>query len=357
MGYLQEVVADAFGGASDWGEPAAAPAPPDIVSSATPEVSARSGLPSAPEERGAVEERPRQTAGPGHARETALHGAELPGDALVARPRTGVTLGERADDDGEYYRAGVLRNLGSHSPGNASAPSTRTVLSTSSEAHQNATRVVVSPRAEVPRADGEGFVAGDRRAAAADREAEPGVSPDAGGQQAAPAVSAPALAPEPHPGRAPGAPLPPQARASLPVLALKTEQEPAVGEAPPANAAAGPAGGYPPVDRDFPAPPARQRPAPASQTPAPASQPPEPSAAPRVETAVTADAFLHVARTVCRLEPLLRHDTGRAPEAAAPPAPRVHIGTVEIVVAAPAPPAAAAPPPSDLASRRYLRRF
>ncbi|MCX6629704.1 MAG: hypothetical protein NTW28_18965, partial [Candidatus Solibacter sp.] len=90
----------------------------------------------------------------------------------------------------------------------------------------------------------------------------------------------------------------------------------------------------------------------------PVGQAAQPAALSHAKTSITEDGFLHVARTVARLEPLLHRGAGRTPEPARAAPPRVHIGTVEIVVAAPPAPAAAPDPaPSGFASRRYLRRF
>jgi hypothetical protein len=86
------------------------------------------------------------------------------------------------------------------------------------------------------------------------------------------------------------------------------------------------------------------------------------AATPRDRTpASMTDAFLHVAQTVAHLEPLLapRREAAVVPTPRPEP-PRVHIGTVEVVVTAPSPTPPTLPFPSranDLANRRYLRRI
>ena len=391
MGYLHEVVADALGGSPGWGELTATPAVSDIIAPMAPELSAPSGLPSAQERSAERFERQRKTTAPGDSWGTALQDAELPGEALVATPRTEGTGGERTGDDGGHSRAGALRNSETTSLESACVPFTRSVLSTSSEAYRSGSRVVVSPRAEVPGADGSSFeaktaeplaVAGNdlRRGEESERASQP--DPDHGRthQISWPPLedASPSVVPTSH-GNEPQTRELARTAALLPIAGNSSVESasatpPHVLEAA-ASATAAPLspagqgqvaavpseikeslGGEPVPDRIPVRPLPTQAEAPrlvGCIKPSEGTQelPPHPN------TPFSTDTFLHVVHTVARLEPLLRREAGRVPETVAASTPRMHIGTLEIVVTAPTPPSAPPPPPSDFASRRYLRRF
>ena len=90
-----------------------------------------------------------------------------------------------------------------------------------------------------------------------------------------------------------------------------------------------------------------------------AAQPDTPPAAAPEQSFVAERAFVTPTRVVpSGSEPGAPQSFSRQETAARSEGPRVHIGVVEIVVAAPAEkraPAAAPAPSSNLASRRYLR--